>query len=172
MTMQHASFQHWIDFTTGRCSDTHGRHISDIWAYQYEQLEIYNDYIQWLFPTNKQSQINPTAPMWDDALWQNCQNKTHIISSVNRSVLTMLKYFGIIYRNKKFHLINDPKRFKNWLVKDHHNQMRITRMLTTLVLVGEANVAHQLNLFLTHHVKRQGFRCQSLQYWQRAVVNA
>ena len=105
------------------------------------------------------------SPIWDEEVWQSIENKAEIISSVNRSVLTMLRYWGIDYSDKHFHLSQrNYERQKLWLSKHNHNQQRITRMLSALVLIGEPKIAQELNRFLRISATRHGVQPDSVQY--------
>jgi hypothetical protein len=163
--MAKASFQHWLAFCVGKRADHHGRYIGDIWRYSHDQLEMRHDYIQWLFVTRNRATDHSEAPIWDEEVWQSIENKAEIISSVNRSVLTMLRYWGIDYSDKHFHLSQrNYERQKLWLSKHNHNQQRITRMLSALVLIGEPKIAQELNRFLRISATRHGVQPDSVQY--------
>lgn len=169
--MAQASFQHWLDFTIGKKTDNHGRHISDIWRYSNDQLEMRQDYIQWLFTTKNRTPTNPEAPVWNAEIWHDYEEKVQVISSVNRSVLTMLRYWGIEYNDKIFRLsARGRESQKLWLSTHNHNQQRISRMLSTLVLVGEPKVAQELNRFLRTSVIRHGVQTESVQFWHKAAA--
>lgn len=52
-------------FYEGSGRDGAGRSLSDVLAFDLDELEQVHDYIQWLFPLFERSAANPNAPVLD-----------------------------------------------------------------------------------------------------------
>lgn len=85
----------------------------DVW------LEKSHDYIQWLFPTDTQSQYNINSPV------------------VNKEIIKLINKTNIKNALKRF--IVFLKNTKQWRNPNNHNDKRITRILRTLKL-AELNI--------------------------------
>lgn len=53
------------DFLEGKCLNTNGKHIAQIYLMSDEMWETEHDFIQWIFPTKTRSRFNPNAPVVD-----------------------------------------------------------------------------------------------------------
>ncbi len=51
------------DFYAGRGTDTEGRRLADLLAWDDDDLEQVHDFIQWLFPLPEPSRFNADAPL-------------------------------------------------------------------------------------------------------------
>ena len=99
-------------FLCGKGKDDKDRYIEDILAHDNDWWENTHDYIKWLFPVDKRSKYNRTAPI------------------VKTPVTIQAPFMPDSYiRFRKF--LNET----DW--KSHyHNQLRITRVLRSLSLFG------------------------------------
>lgn len=127
-----------VEFYEGHGTDAAGRKLNDILAWDDEMLEVVHDYIQWLFPLRDGSQINPQAPRLDSAQMAEFFKRRELRTRVHVAFSRMLAFYGL--RHDMDGTVKPsptwPTRSANWLTPYNHNFMRITRILTSLRLLG------------------------------------
>lgn len=116
-----------IDFYSGKptsCNYT----LSDIFAFNFIDMETVHDYIQWIFPLTEASQFHPNSPILtpDDINFfkNNLTLKWRVLALVNHYIRFL--HFNI-----------------HWVNEHDHNHLRITRMLKFLVLIGLEQTAKE-----------------------------
>lgn len=153
--------------------DAAGRRLADIWSWSAAELESTHDYIQWLFPLDAESGVNPAAPLvtaetrrafaWDELLGDRLM----------RSLLLMLEFYGLRCARARTHRrsadhhamsksgkpapADEPRdtvtitrgpefaeRARVWLQPGNHNHLRLTRVLKSLCLLGREAEARAL----------------------------
>lgn len=140
--MSSAQGDRLINFYSGKSSDDAGRTIEDIWRFSFSDLEEIHDYIQWLFPLKTRSAFNPDAPTLKSDTITVFHADSNLRDRVRRSLEVMLTFYGlemdrsnpahpIIQKSKSF-----PTRSVSWLQPYDHNHLRLTRILTSLRLLG------------------------------------
>jgi hypothetical protein len=129
-----------INFYLGNSPDSAGRYLSDILAWNDEELELCHDYIQWLFPLEEASQFNPDAPLLDEetiaAFLKSEELRGNMVLAFNR----MLSFYNLtqeaeLTNGKHCHVV-PTKESTPWMTKGNHNFMRLTRILRSLNLCG------------------------------------
>jgi hypothetical protein len=135
-----------VPFFRGESPDSEGRMFSDILAWPDEPLEYTHDYIQWLFPTRQMSAFNPDAPIVDDATVSTFNADETLRDSLAAAFQRMAAFYGfeVITEVGNVRVVpasNWPTRSKNWLTRNNHNMLRITRILTSLRLLGLPQMA-------------------------------
>jgi hypothetical protein len=145
-TVMKSSVKPIVPFFRGEAPDSEGRLFSDILAWPDEPLEYTHDYIQWLFPTRQMSAFNPDAPVVDDATVSTFHADEKLRDSLAAAFQRMAVFYGfdVIADEGAVRVIpasNWMARSKNWLTPNNHNMLRITRILTSLRLLG----LHQLS---------------------------
>ena len=162
-----------VDFYRGQGTDSEGRTLKEIWAWNNDDLEDVHDFIQWLFPLPEPSQFNPNAPLL-----------THddIGAFKGDSVLqaNLLKSFDRIMGFLGFAMTNDDKviegdNFSNripdvWAMPNH-NWLRISRILRSMVLLGMERQAQALYERLSAYFTSRKFPipANTFRYWTEAV---
>jgi Opioid growth factor receptor (OGFr) conserved region len=140
--MSSAQGDRLINFYSGKSSDDAGRMIEDIWRFSFSELEETHDYIQWLFPLRTRSAFNPDAPTLKSETITVFHADSNLRDRVRRSLEVMLTFYGleldqsnpaqpVIQKSKSF-----PARSVSWLQPYDHNHLRLTRILTSLRLLG------------------------------------
>jgi hypothetical protein len=135
-----------IQFYLGEVPDSAGRTIHDILNFSRQELESVHDYIQWLFPVRERSQFNPSAPVLseqDIALF--CGTEV-LKARLKRAFEKMLDFYGFEFREGNVVRSAEWDQRKRWLAPYNHNFLRITRILTSLRLLGLA--AHAQTFYL------------------------
>src|SRR3974390_3260295 len=99
-----------VEFYLGHAADSEGRMISDIWNYSDEELEYHHDFIQWLFPLEVPSPVNPDAPVLDVQAREEFLRNGELRLRLARSLEVMLSFYGLmrmaagrIERSPRFH---------------------------------------------------------------------
>ena len=142
-----------------------------------QDLERRHDYIQWIFPTFQRSEAVPESPTLsvEDALELRASPEAR--QRAMQALVRMLTFYGMA-------LEDDPeeptiglsselfrRRRQFWLTPGNHNYRRITRMLTSLQILGCALYAKALFDCLEVCYRECGGMIgpQAMGHWQRAV---
>ncbi|XP_040180646.1 opioid growth factor receptor-like protein 1 isoform X2 [Rana temporaria] len=108
------------------------------WKDDYKRLEVNHSYIQWLFPLQKHGK-NPKAKPLTDHEIEAMKEDTTVMDRFLRAYELMLGFYGIKLHNKATGSVarnsNYLERFEN-LNNYTHNNLRITRILKCLALLG------------------------------------
>ena len=102
-------------------SDFKGRSLSDIWSYNDEEIEKYHDFIQLIFPLNKQSRSAFHGYYLDK------EEQIDIIKKDEGIKSNILK--------SSYWFLGFLKRTNHWKSGYNHNQLRITRIIECLKLL-------------------------------------
>jgi Opioid growth factor receptor (OGFr) conserved region len=164
-----------INFYSGKGSDDAGRTIEDIWRFSSSDLEEIHDYIQWLFPLKTRSAFNPDAPTLKPDTITAFQVDSSLRDRVLRSLEVMLTFYGleldqskpaqpVIQQGNSF-----PTRSVSWLQPYDHNHLRLTRILTSLRLLGLPELSSALYRCLQEIVKENPERVASetVAFWAK-----
>lgn len=151
--------------------------LVDIWDWSFDQLEDAHDYIQWLFPLDTPSSVNPGAPLvteetarafaWDEVL----RDRLH------KSLAVMLRFYGLerlAFPDGKLMVLRAPNfqaRRGVWIWPHNHNHLRLTRIIRSLKLLGLPKDAHALYLGLEDIYRVEGrdiISEETLEHWRQA----
>ena len=133
-------------------------------------LEAQHDYIQWVFPLSEPSKFNPDAPLISQEFLSRLDEvKPKMLLMYNR----MLEFYGLAYRE------NGPEYSQNeqlvairpltWLDPKNHNVLRLTRIMTSLSLVGLTSHAIGLQEFLLEQIKGKKEFEVTEKFWREAI---
>lgn len=165
-----------VSFYLGQSTDSVGRSIYEIHSWNYEKLESVHNYIQWLFPLTERSRFNPDAPVLDAQQIAAFRVSDELKARLVESFRLMLSFYGLkcddesgvvkIGKTEEF-----AQRKQSWLTHRNHNYLRITRILTSLRLLGLEKYAHAFLGFLEQLYDEEGKRIgnTTFGYWKRAV---
>ena len=157
-----------LAFYRHQAPDHRGRWLQEIWRMSPSWLEQHHDYIQWLFPLPELSPVNPQAPRL--TLEHRCEflRDAALRQELGRSLQLMLNFFGLaadagIWRPAP----NAPRAQHAWLNRHNHNQLRITRMIRSLIACGLLNEGLQLQqcVLLAGQYRVSP---QTLEFWRHA----
>jgi hypothetical protein len=162
-----------VQFYRLRGPDSEGRMLEQIWQWDHDQLERCHDFIQWMFPLDEPSSVNPDAPLLTPVDRAAFSADTSLQSAMGRSLRVFLDFLGLERREdgsvvKAAHF---ERRAAIWKYTNH-NWLRITRMLKSLRLVGLDAEAHQVWKCLEklhesdHYVSDHTFG-----YWRDAMAS-
>lgn len=158
------------DFLEGKGTDHQSRYIHDIWAFDHRHLEYIHDFIQWIFPLEVKSQYCKSAAVLTREDFDYCQNSALIQENQLKSLDLMLEYYGLYRKGKEiFAQENLNIRDHIWLKRGGHNQLRITRMIRSLALCGNEEVAQSLQRVVIHYGTTIGsVQPKTMEFWQNA----
>ncbi len=125
-----------IDFYRGTGSDTRGRSLEQIWSYSDKEMEYHHDFIQWLFPLREPSQYNPHAPVLCDEDIQIFRANDLLRQNLKHSFERFLSFLGLARMASGIGPGPDFERKSGVFTSPNHNWLRITRVLTSLRLLG------------------------------------
>ena len=84
-----------VRFYRNEAPDDMGRSLEAILSWDDERLELYHDFIQWLFPLRERSGANPTAPVLTDEDVEVFRSDPTIRVNMTRSFNRMMMFYGI-----------------------------------------------------------------------------
>jgi len=161
-----------IDFYLGKAGDHKGRTIETIWQLSHFWLEHTHDYIQWLFPIPEPGRFNAFAHCLDYAASACFKETPELQARQRRSLDMMLDFFGL--QRHDFEIIAAPElNLKDhiWLKTDGHNHLRITRMIRSLHLCHQPELAATFQAAVLTIGRECGYVSElSWSYWKAATL--
>ena len=164
-----------VDFYSGKATDSSGRTLREIHAWGYHELETVHDYIQWLFPLPEHSQYNLCAPVLDAEQIAKFLTDAKLRAQLLASFDKMLGFYGFERNNMSINRSNMcEERSRNWLRSGNHNQLRLTRILKSLSILGLKDHAHALfeALNAVFSEKSSVISDITMGYWKRALLES
>lgn len=123
--------------------DDRGRTLEAILSWDDGRLESTHDYIQWVFPTDVPSAVNPTAPLVTGQTVQAFASSPELRGRLRQALDRMLSFYGLARSGSDggaVAIFVDDSRFAsraaNWLHPMNHNHLRLTRILQCLWILG------------------------------------
>ncbi|MBI3492783.1 MAG: hypothetical protein HY047_13555 [Acidobacteria bacterium] len=165
-----------VRFYSGVGVDHRGRTLDEILAWDDDRLERVHDFVQWLFPLDEPSSVNPLAPIVTvrdrEAFASHPLLRGRLIESFTR----MLAFYG--FRLEEYAALQVVKsagwhsRSTCWLESGNHNYLRITRILKSLQLLGAAahSRAFYRALVPVYETHRSLIGSRTFEYWTRAAA--
>jgi len=164
-----------VDFYSGKATDTSGRSLREIHAWDYDKLETVHDYIQWLFPLPEPSQYNLCAPVLNAEQIAKFHTDTELCAQLLASFDKMLGFYGFERNNMSIVRSNLwEERSRNWLRPGNHNHLRLTRILKSLSILGLKDHAHALFEALNTVFSENSnvISAATMGYWKRALLES
>lgn len=159
-----------IAFHRGEGVDHKGRYLSDIWALSPFWLEHTHDYIQWLFPIPEAGRFNAFAPLLTPVVQAAFERDTLLRQHQQRSLNIMLDFFGLAREGNA--ISAQPTlsiQSHIWLKAGGHNHLRITRIIRSLALCYQSELARSFQHAVIHIGTQHGVVSEtSLQFWRDA----
>ena len=157
--------------------DARGRTLLEIWAWDAARLEGVHDYIQWLFPLPEPSAFNPQAPILTRETIAAFLADAQLRERLLRSLALMLDFYGLALEsvgNGTPRIEPGPgfaARSRGWLHAGDHNHLRLTRILTSLRLLGLDDHSRALFACLGDIARDhpRAVSATTLDYWRRAA---
>lgn len=166
-----------IDFYLSRRPDSRDRMISDIWVEDDDWLEYTHDYVQWLFPLKTRSRYNSSAPTLDEATIKAFRTSENLKKCLIRSLQVMLKFYGFQLQEMSGTSVTVTKsdeyekKKSNWLSSGNHNFLRITRIITSLRILGLKGYSDAFFRCLdqVYREHRNTIGTETYRYWKTAA---
>lgn len=154
-------------FQLNEATDNKGRYLNDLWQEDFYFYENCHDYIQWMFPLAEESEYNLDAPVLTEEDIIFFQNNIIVQSNIKKSFRTILSFYGFeiyaegIRKNESF-----ERRKKIWLTRNNHNQLRLTRIMKCLCLLGMPEYTDALLTILLEIAKESDVSSYTLEKWK------
>ena len=135
-----------VDFYLNNGKDARGRTLTELLDQDFDELEQCHDYIQWLFPVPEPSAYSPDAPLLAKEDIEAFKASKELSWRIGSSFGMMLEFYGLcFYPDGNIVPSSDfETRAAVWLSPRNHNYLRLTRILRSLTLLGEQNLALKL----------------------------
>ncbi|MGO1626859.1 MAG: opioid growth factor receptor-related protein [Halomonadaceae bacterium] len=159
-----------IAFYRGEADDHQGRTIQDIWALSPFWLEHTHDYVQWLFPLPEASRFNTFAPLLQDAEQRAFAEDPTLRERQRRSLDVMLAFFGLYRQGQHIDALPELNMREHiWLKRGGHNHLRISRIIRSLHLCHQPELAAAFQQAVIRLGTTKGVVSEeSLTYWRQA----
>jgi hypothetical protein len=162
-------------FYRGAGTDHAGRSINQVWTFDDEQLEAVHDYVQWLFPTPEPSAYSADAPTLAAPDIEAFKADAELGRRLLASFRLMLHFYGLAMEEGPAGPIISPsarfaQRRGQWS-RTNHNNLRLTRILRSLTILGQERHAAAL-LACLERIARDNTEivaATTLAYWREAV---
>ena len=143
-----------LAFYRGEGRDDRGRTLEEILRFDDEELEETHDYIQWLFPLDVPSSVQPWAPLVDRKCQERFRADPGLGNALRRALERMGEFYGlrVVERGGRITIErgeNFARRAEVWLTPGNHNFLRLTRIMTSLTLLGQREFALAFQRCLT-----------------------
>jgi hypothetical protein len=161
-----------LDFYRGEGTDTEGRRLAEIWAWDDDDLEAVHDFIQWLFPLPEPSRFNPDAPLLTEEEIRAFRADELLQANLARSFERILAFLGLtLAEGKVGERANFAVRARVAWAFPNHNWLRVTRILRSLTLLGQGEKAQALYGWLSEQYRsgRSPIPADTFRYWTAAV---
>ena len=160
-------------FHLGTHPDDRGRFVGDVLGQDDAWLEHTHDFIQWLFPLAERSGASPAAPTLDAATIEAFGKDPALRRSLRASLDRMLAFYGLAWQSDRIvKAANWQARKHDWFTRDTHNNLRITRILKSLAMLGLRDEAQALRAALdalVHSEPDCGIGPVAQRYWTEAL---
>jgi hypothetical protein len=153
-----------VNFLCFNDSDHKFRRFVDYLSFTHQELEKNHDYIQWMFPLHEASKFNRDCPVLTPEIVNEAKGYASLQSRLESAVKRMESFYGI---GDHFDIDTQKKHFKN----GNHNMLRITRIIRSLRLLEQDDLAKQFydNALLAAMLAKEEIDSVTRQYWIKAM---
>lgn len=158
-------------FLSGEMPDNFGRSVDQILAYNHFWLEHDHKYIQVLFPIDEGTKFNKHASVVTQEDIDIFSNSEELKKSHLRALDLMLEFWGMKRSENEItiELPYSPSKHV-WLRTNDHNQLRITRVIRSLYLLGNQQLARNMcDVVVEIGIETGTVSEKAIQYWRNAV---
>jgi Opioid growth factor receptor (OGFr) conserved region len=160
-----------VEFYRGTANDSEGRSLSDLWSLSDSRMESRHDFIQWMFPLEEPSQFNLNAPILTLADIKAFHDDPALRDNLLRSFDRFLAFLGLRREGDQVVPASDFQAKRDVFTVPNHNWLRITRVLTSLRLLGLANYSEAFYQALGDLIERRQAQVTAVTraYWKNAT---
>jgi len=117
--------------------DDKGRTFWEVISQSDKWFERCHDHVQWLYPLLTKSAYNPNAPLLTDEIINSLKANPVIQDNIIMAFYRIMNFYGLYRKDQDTIDIFEPW-FQNqtWISPGNHNFLRITRVITSLRLLG------------------------------------
>ncbi|MGX2955532.1 opioid growth factor receptor-related protein [Ursidibacter arcticus] len=162
-----------LDFLEHKGTDHKGRMLQDIWAFDIFNLENNHDFIQWIFPLDTPTKSNRFAPILTGIDCEQIKRSEIAQHSLQKSLDVMLSFWGLKLENEQVIVAEDldPKKINHfWIRRTNHNQLRITRAIRSLAMLGQLELARQLQQGILEIAKNYAIHSETIEFWRSSLT--
>ena len=139
-------------------TDANGKKIplnfNELLAQDDSFFEGSHDYIQWLFPTMEKSRFNTKAPVIND------ETQVSVLIDADRMHAAAVRFLEFLTNTKE-----------NWTREGNHNELRITRIIKSLIMVGKIELAKEFYRMALYMKQRSGAGdSYKNKFWDAAIA--
>lgn len=157
-----------IDFYTNKPTKSKYT-LNEILAQRDDWLEACHDYVQWLFPIHTLSHFNENAPILTKEIAVEFVSNSEAMANFDKAIIRMLYFLAIDYKAGVLSFADNYDFQKYTWNEFNHNSSRITRMLTSMSILGRQDLAIKVYSFLFSTLMSRSDRSRSLNYWADAL---
>ena len=160
-----------VEFYRGTGEDAEGRKLADVWAFTDDEMEFHHDFIQWLFPLEQPSKFNRHAPVLTEADIQAFRDDPALRENLARSYGRFLAFLGLAEDGGRVVPAPDFASKRAIFQGPDHNWLRITRVLTSLRILGlpERSRAFYAGLLDLMQDGRARITPETRRFWREAA---
>jgi len=129
-----------IEFLRGDGKTLSGYTLEDILLWDDDSWEFEHDFIQWLFPTDRESGFNPESPVLDAESIEEIRGSVEIRNNLLNAYERFLGFIGVTRGPVGLEVINESQVFRI----ANHNWLRVGRVLRSFRLLGLDQAANEL----------------------------
>ncbi len=124
-----------------------------------------------MFPLREPSRFNPDAPLLTDSDIDAFQNDESLRAALGRSIIRFLATVGLRIAQGEVEEADDFARMRSVWTSPNHNWLRITRVLTSARMLGQADAAAAFFRFLDNRRTSGAIivDAQTFSYWSAAA---
>ncbi len=156
-----------LPFYRGEGPNSSGVTLEQILSWDDSRLEAQHHFIQWLFPLTTPSRYNSNSPVLDPTLQRALREDRVVQRNFFRAYHRILRFYGFRQETTGAILPTDnfAIRSADWATPGNHNLLRITRILTSMRLMGHSGRAIDFSYSLQNHLS---FNESTIQIWNNA----
>lgn len=158
----------FIDFYLGNRPNENGMTFEEILSFSEKEREIHHNFIQWLFPLEVPSPVCPHAPLVTSEMAQAFKTEYALKENLLRATKMMLSHYGLKLSIDQILPDEDFEKKKKNI--SGHNLLRVTRILKSLVLLGQRHLSHIIFVCLNNLAHESMPELQETidKYWRSA----
>lgn len=161
-----------IEFYLNRLPNNDGDMFEDVLAFSDMQLERGHHFIQWLFPLKEPSRHNLKAPLLDEQTIQAFGKIDELRDRLLASTDRMLRFLAMELKTVEGKgVVVERLGGLPWVSPRDHNYLRLTRMMTSLRLLGLEGTAQAIYRCLVEIYVENSDKIgeETFDYWTKAV---
>lgn len=134
------------------------------------QWEARHDFIQYLFPNDEPSATLPNAPLITPKLQQIFRTNEDLRQKQRIAFYRFLEHIGLEYIQLNGTIVIQNSGLVHLRIeRPNHNRLRITRVLRSMILLGQSHLSNELYKVLLDIHNRVHIDQTTMKYWTSAI---